>query len=495
MRLNECSLIQELLPLYAEKLVSTETAAYIEEHLATCASCAREWDNFTMPLPDPAAVESISARHVDRKIMGRLRKTAAAIAFCILLGGAGLAYASFAAGRHVGMDDPVYRFAQELDLFTEIEQTKKLGEVQVTLTKGLFDSTRSVLFLSFGEKIDTIPQVNLTGNTGVQYEERGAKGWNNKYFMLEFEPIELDTEELKLTLFLGEGERQAEFSFPVDALKTAQYTKIIYPNQKVELDELKINLEKVILGVSETECKVRLDWPVEGKVAAVGFGRNGSYFPTSVRKASELPASSAGETLAPGGLLPGYAASFQEFYHADNFSFDKPALYDLTERKEVEADSAEYATTQFPCQLEAILNFAPVSQESQQLELLLPSIYLYSKVDAAELNLNFREKGEIDLGKSIPLTQGELVLGKAWLKDGILYLSYSLENVPDGENILPHFQLTDATGQKLGQMGFDRENSQVILFHLFEEERVDFNLKLDSIGKLLPRHKFVLELQ
>lgn len=497
MRLKECSLIQELLPLYAEKLVNVETASYIEEHLATCTSCASEWESFTMPLPDPLMVGITSDKHIESRLVGRLRKTVALIALCIILGGAGLAYASFTAGRHIGINDPVYRFAQELSLFTNIGQTKKVDGVQVTLDKGLFDSTRSVLFISLDDSIKTTPKADLIGDTGQRYEQRRGKSWDNRYFMLEFEPIQLETEELSLSFSLSEAEgTPTEFTFPVDVLKTAQYTKIVYPNQKVELDELKINLEKAILGVSETECKVRFDWPVDGSVAGLGIGRGSAYFPTSVKKVSDTAPPFGGEILSPGGLLPGYAASFQEFYHPQDLSVNRPALYDLTERKEVEALGAEYSTTQFSCQVEAILKFAPVEQESQQLELLLPPIYLYKEViDSPELYLNLQETDELVLETSISLAQGELFIDKAWLDDGALYLSYSLEPSTNFETMLPHFQLTDINDQRQGQMVFDRENPQVIVFYLFDEKTAEFKLKLNSVGKLVSREKFALELR
>ncbi|MBQ3501344.1 MAG: zf-HC2 domain-containing protein, partial [Oscillospiraceae bacterium] len=33
---NECNIIRDILPLYAEKIVSEDTAAFVEEHLEHC---------------------------------------------------------------------------------------------------------------------------------------------------------------------------------------------------------------------------------------------------------------------------------------------------------------------------------------------------------------------------------------------------------------------------------------------------------------------------
>ena len=36
---QECSIVRDLLPLYAERLTSPETAAFVEKHLRICADC------------------------------------------------------------------------------------------------------------------------------------------------------------------------------------------------------------------------------------------------------------------------------------------------------------------------------------------------------------------------------------------------------------------------------------------------------------------------
>lgn len=41
---NECSIVRDLLPLYVEQMVSAETGAFVEEHLAGCEACRKECD-------------------------------------------------------------------------------------------------------------------------------------------------------------------------------------------------------------------------------------------------------------------------------------------------------------------------------------------------------------------------------------------------------------------------------------------------------------------
>lgn len=497
MNLKECKIVQELLPLYAEDLVTDETSEYLREHLTQCPSCAQDWEDFKSPLPDPACLEETFQKDLGSKVFMRLRQTLTMAVVLVLIGGAGLAYASYTAGKHLGTIDPAYRFAQELNLFTEIKQTKTIEGLEVTVDKGLFDSTRSVLFLTFSKPVKDIPEVDLLDNNGNEYLRHGAKGWQNKDFMFEFEPVDLGVQELSLTLALGNNEQaRTEFTFPVDIAKTFNYTKIIYPNLEKELSNLRISMDKAILGVSETEFKVYFDWPVDGSVAGLGIGRGTAYFPTSVRKIAEDEPLPPGMIAPPGGLVSNYASSVGVNYRMGDGPFSRPALYDLTGRQEIEVRSGEYRTTQFPCQVEARLKFAPVKQETEQLEVLLPPVYLYEKIkDAPQIHLDFNEKDEIELNKSMAFPKGKLMIEKAWKENRQLYLSYRIDTQDNPEIYLPHFELVNGEGSKQGQLDFETGTPQVINFYLFNEETQEFYLNFDSLGELLPREKFTLDIQ
>ncbi|HHX51110.1 MAG TPA: hypothetical protein GX711_06695 [Clostridia bacterium] len=498
MKSKECSLVQELMPLYAENLIGAETAEHIKRHLANCADCAQEWENFILPLPNPFAMEKLTpTQGAENKLLARLKKTIIAVVLLIFLSGMGLAYASYTAGKNVGLEDPAYRFAKELDLFTEIKQTQTIGSLQATLNKGLFDSTRSVLFIDFSSPIKIMPQINLIDDTGQQYEQKSGKGWQSKYYMLEFEPVDLETQELTVTLSLDDAaQAQAEFTFPVDVAKIAQYTKIVYPNQEKKISDLKVSFEKAVLGVSESEFKVRFDWPVDGSVAGISLGRGGAYFPTSVTKVPATPPPPGMGAPPPGGLMSSYAATYGVNYRPQDPPENRPALYDLTGRQEVQVEEGEYRTTQFPCQVVATLKFAPMKRETEQMELLLPPVYLYKKIEEhREIHLNFEDKNELVLDRNIAFPQGKVVIEKAWLEKNTVYLSCSIETSATPETILPHFVLTDNQGMEQGQLSFDRENPQLIMFSLYNEKTQELCLSLDSIGQLLTRENFTLDLR
>ena len=113
---KECQLIQDLFPLYSENLVSPETKEYIEKHLAQCISCQKTWEELKEPLLDILPEQEFKAEQgVGDKLIASLKKTAILGICFLLLGGAGIGYASYTAGKHVSLDDPSYRLVGELD--------------------------------------------------------------------------------------------------------------------------------------------------------------------------------------------------------------------------------------------------------------------------------------------------------------------------------------------------------------------------------------------
>ncbi len=78
-----CSLIQDLLPLYAEDMVSAESKAAVEEHLAACVDCGRVLEQLRKPT-DTLPPETVPLQAVKKSIRRRQWKTVAA-AVCIVL--------------------------------------------------------------------------------------------------------------------------------------------------------------------------------------------------------------------------------------------------------------------------------------------------------------------------------------------------------------------------------------------------------------------------
>ena len=47
---NECSIVQDILPLYVEDMVSEDTAGFVKEHLRGCPECRAELKKLREPV-------------------------------------------------------------------------------------------------------------------------------------------------------------------------------------------------------------------------------------------------------------------------------------------------------------------------------------------------------------------------------------------------------------------------------------------------------------
>ena len=101
---NECNIIRDILPLYADKMVSADTASFVEEHLIGCAECRAELEKLKVTDVIEAAVsdtenddekrlkafwESDRKRHIEISVF------AAVLLIIFLLGGSLISSAKF----------------------------------------------------------------------------------------------------------------------------------------------------------------------------------------------------------------------------------------------------------------------------------------------------------------------------------------------------------------------------------------------------------------
>ena len=74
---NECSIVKDLLPLYAEKMVSGDTAAFVEEHCKSCASCQAALDGMRETGPRPGPDDPAPLRPLRRRLKAMRVQTVA----------------------------------------------------------------------------------------------------------------------------------------------------------------------------------------------------------------------------------------------------------------------------------------------------------------------------------------------------------------------------------------------------------------------------------
>lgn len=65
---NECSIIRDLLPLYTENMVTSDTADFVEEHLKSCEACRKEYEQAREPQPPQELSDAAPLLKLRRKL-------------------------------------------------------------------------------------------------------------------------------------------------------------------------------------------------------------------------------------------------------------------------------------------------------------------------------------------------------------------------------------------------------------------------------------------
>lgn len=117
---NECCIIRDLLPLYAENMVSSDTAAFVEEHLKGCEACRKEYERTKEPQPTREISAAAPLLKLSRKMKIRRIQTIALTAVFVTA----LIVSAFAV-----LDAPIY-----LPYSEGIVTAEQLGDKGMLLT-------------------------------------------------------------------------------------------------------------------------------------------------------------------------------------------------------------------------------------------------------------------------------------------------------------------------------------------------------------------------
>ena len=129
---NECSIVRDLLPLYAESMVSPETASFVEEHLKDCEHCRNEYERLKAPCAVPAQNDAAPLLMLQKKMAAkRLRTIVLTAVFAVAL-----LVSAFAV-----LDAPVY-----LPYTEELLAVEPVGEngLQITFDPSVTDFNYTV---------------------------------------------------------------------------------------------------------------------------------------------------------------------------------------------------------------------------------------------------------------------------------------------------------------------------------------------------------------
>ncbi len=483
----ECEIIKDLLPLYADGVASEASLEMVERHLAECASCRKLLNEYMQPVfaESPAAKTSLVSG-LD-KAWGRLRRVAAVFMVCIIITATTIAWASYQTGRNMALRDPSFQQAEQMNLFTEVNQSKKLGPYTITVDKILLDSARTTVFYSVDPRLegDSNIYINMDDNKGVHYDPRGGRCIQGKYFVYDLEPVNLDAHKLTLSFNNGETPGETRFEIPVDPTIVAQNTREFYPNLKKTIEPVELALDRVVLGLSESIIFFRVRWPQDPSIAGVGIGLDSPMYtvmgpngPTSVE--------SRGSSTPPAPMIKEYGA-FLPGHWAD--------LIDVTNGKRIKLNETRTQTDPVTGGIMGTFHFEPVDPSARELKLTSPPLYLYHFPEKEQtLEFTCPAQGEQELNGVFSYGPVTYNLEKVVIEDKQLVCYFILKGTGDKppHYYRPEFRIKDKEyWKKHIRMEWLDDNHVRVFFPIPENDRVTMQLR--SMGEMLPKVDFELD--
>ena len=146
---NECNIIRDILPLYADKMVSADTESFVEEHLIGCAECRAELEKLKVADVIEAAVSDAEnddekrlkafAGKINRKRHIVISAFAAVLLIIFLLGGSLISSAKFGTANLTAADREYVEIQRsprvvvarpDYELFAEYMKNRGFSEVE-----------------------------------------------------------------------------------------------------------------------------------------------------------------------------------------------------------------------------------------------------------------------------------------------------------------------------------------------------------------------------
>ena len=485
----ECEIIKDLLPLYADGVASDASLEMVEYHLAECASCRNLLNECRQPvlvIPEEGKTSTIPG--IDRTWV-RVRRVVAVFMACIIFTASTIAYASYQAGRNMALRDPSFQQAKQMDLFTEVNQSKRLGPHTIAVDKILLDSARTTVFYSVEPRLegDSNIHINMVDDKGVHYDPRGGRGIQGKYFMYDLEPINLDAQQLTLSFNTSQMPGETLFEIPVDPTIVAQNTREFYPNLKETIAPVEMALDRAVLGLSESIVFFRVRWPHDPSIAGVGIGLDPPMY-TVMEPNGPTSAESRGSSTPPAPMIKEYGA-FLPGHWAD--------LIDETNGKRIKLNETRTQTDSVTGGITGTFHFEPVDPSARELKLTSPPLYLYRFPEQEQtMELYCPRQGEQSLNGVFNYGAVTYSLEKVVAENKLLVCHFSFKGTGDKapHYYRPEFRIKDQEfWHKHIRMEWVDDNQVEVIFPMPEPENDRVILQLRSMGERLSKVDFELD--
>ena len=414
----------------------------------------------------------------------RLHWVATALVVVAVMVTSTIAWASFQAGKNLTLNDPSFRQAEQLGLFTEVNQSESMGPYNITVDRVLLDTVRTTVHyrLEPGLEGNAYLQLTMSDDKGVHYEPRGGRGLQGRHFVYDLEPVNLNADKITLSFSTGEFPGEARFEIPVDPTLVAANTRELYPDLKVAAGPVELALDRAVLGVSESIFFFRARWPQESEIAGVGIGEDtpmymamGPHGITMAESRASFPRPVA-DIQGAGGQVPGYYAG----------------LVDLTNAKRVKLNSTRTGTDTLTGGITGAFHFDSVDASARDIKLDLPPLYQYRLAEEGqELELTWPRQGEMAVSKVFQGVPASFALTRAAREENklVLYFKYMGGVDVPHRDIRPDFRIKDQN-HWIRQAGVEwlEEGNVKVLFHLPEADTVVLDLR--GVGERLPQVSF-----
>ncbi|MBC7324218.1 MAG: hypothetical protein H5T99_02740, partial [Moorella sp. (in: Bacteria)] len=298
-----CPLVQDLLPLYDAGEVNADCQQMIAAHLTACPSCRAALDLCRQPLLDAETKKAIRESEPALRFLRRLQRLGLIAVILFALAGSGLAWASYRAGQAITLRDPDFRRAIQEKLFTPVHQSQRVGQYNVTVERLLLDTTRTVVFYHVEPALTDHPlELRMEDDRGQDYEQRSSRGYHGRDFIAELAPVDPAAAKLKLSFAIPEAPARALFEVAVNPAAVQATTSELWPDVKLNLGELRLDVEHVLLGISRSQVDVRALWPLDKGIQGLGVGK--AFLPAPLMEAGKPRSAAAGFFNAGPGEAP-----------------------------------------------------------------------------------------------------------------------------------------------------------------------------------------------
>lgn len=471
---NLCSVVQDLIPIYADGELSRASNEMVQNHLKECKICSQELKAYKNPLLTDLPVIDESENKVPKYFYWPKLQRVAWVGIIILLIGTGsLTYAAYHMGKSASIQDPIYQRAVNEDLFVEIHQTKKLGPYDLTVSRLLLDNAQTVIFYNTNPAISDEDDIRVTvkDQEGGIYEPLSGTSYGGKEHVRKLKPVAVGTNEVNIEFTLLNTPEVKNFVVEVDPSLVLASTSQWWPNITKEIGPIRFDLEHVILGLTKSQVNIRALWPLDEGIRGIGFSMLAPMGP----KIGE----DGRVTSASGGAF--------NIHNNISLTGEFGTLVDVINKRQINLKTIGYQTDSFTGGINASFDFEPIKEPTSDIEFSLPAIYLYHYVtSSAELEIALEEGQEKIIEKNMGTEEIDVLVNKITVEDSILSLEYSIPSEEDSylPNNIPEFVLINSDGfERQGRIVSVTGKKGVVDFYISEEDTCI--IKLQSLGQLM----------